>query len=116
MVKREAEMIKEIREKMRGGEGEVEILHLFKQEELKGKARLIAKVRLKPGCSIGFHEHKEEEEIFYILSGQGVVEDNGKTIAVGAGDVTLTGNGAGHSIANTGSEPLEFMAVILLYK
>jgi len=37
MVKREKDMIKEIKEQMRGGKGSVELLHIFRQEELKGK-------------------------------------------------------------------------------
>jgi len=116
MVKREAQMFKDIREKMRGGNGEVEILHVFKQEELKGKVRLFAKLRLKIGCSIGFHVHDKEEEVYYILSGKGEVDDNGKIEQVGPGDAILTGNGAGHSIRNTSTEPLDFMGIILLYE
>lgn len=115
MVRKEAEMEKDIREKMRGGAGEVEILHLFKKDELKGKARLCAKIRLKEGCSVGFHTHEKEEEIYYIISGTGEVDDDGTVSQVGPGDAILTGNGAGHSISNTGKEPLDFMAVILLY-
>ena len=116
MIKRADQMVSEIREKMRGGEGSVEILHLFKMDEMKGKARLVAKIRLKAGCSIGFHEHNEEEEIYYILSGNGEVNDGGNIAKVGPGDAVLTGNGAGHSITNAGSEPLDFMGIIILYK
>jgi mannose-6-phosphate isomerase-like protein (cupin superfamily) len=116
MIKRSADMVNEVRARMRDGTGETEILHVFRQEEMKGKARLIAKVRLKKDCSIGFHVHENEEEVFYILKGQGVVSDGKQETAVGEGDATLTGNGDGHSIRNSGETPLEFIAVILLYK
>ena len=115
MVKHESDMQQEIRTQMRGGEGEVEILHILKKEEVKGKTRLIARIRLKAGCSVGFHRHEQEEEIYYILSGKGQVDDNGKVLDIGPGDVIHTGDGAGHAIANTDSDPLEFMAIILLY-
>ncbi|HHV93996.1 MAG TPA: cupin domain-containing protein [Firmicutes bacterium] len=115
MIRRAGEMVKEVRERMRGGEGSVELLHVFKKDELKGRARLFAKITLQPGCSIGFHEHIDEEELFYILRGTGTVNDAGKEEVVKAGDAILTGGGAGHSIANTGDEPLEIMAAILLY-
>ncbi|NSW90316.1 MAG: cupin domain-containing protein [Firmicutes bacterium] len=115
MIKRSDEMVKEIRNRMRGGNGDVEICHIFKQDELKGKSRLFAKITLEPGCSIGPHEHVNEEEIFYILKGTATVDDNGKISRLNPGDALLTGGGAMHSIANAGNEILELMAVIILY-
>ncbi|OPZ88823.1 MAG: Cupin domain protein [Firmicutes bacterium ADurb.Bin419] len=115
MIKRANEMVKEIKEQMRGGKGSVEILHIFKQEELRGKARLCAKITIAPGSSIGLHQHDNEEEIFYIINGKGMVNDNGNLSEVKAGDSIITGNGATHSVENTGDELLEMMAVILLY-
>lgn len=115
MIRRSEEMLQEIREHMRDGSGKVEISHIFQHHELGGKARLCAKITLQPGCSIGFHNHDEEEEIYYIMRGTGTVNDDGREAVVTAGDAVLTGDGAGHSIANTGDEPLEIMAVILLY-
>lgn len=85
MIKRNGDMEKEVREKMRGGKGEVEILHIFRKEEMKGKMRLHARLRLPKGSSIGYHVHDGEEEVFYILSGTGLVTDNGVSAAVGPG-------------------------------
>jgi mannose-6-phosphate isomerase-like protein (cupin superfamily) len=115
VLRRKEEMTKEIRERMRGGTGEMEILHIFKQQELKGKIRLLAHLCLKQNCSVGYHTHEHEEEIFYILKGRGIVQDNDKEYEVGPGDAILTGDGAGHAIRNEQSEPLELMAIILLY-
>jgi mannose-6-phosphate isomerase-like protein (cupin superfamily) len=115
MVRKAEDMVKEIKEQMRGGKGSVEILHAFRQDELKGKCRLCAKITLQPGCSIGLHEHVNEEEIYYIMKGKGRVEDSGSTYEVNGGDAVLTGGGAAHSIENTGDVPLELMAVILLF-
>jgi len=115
MIKRASEMVTELKHQMRGGNGTVEITHIFKQDELRGKARLFARITLNKGCSIGLHEHNGEEEIFYILSGKGIVNDNGSIKEVSAGDAVLTGNGASHSIENRSEEPLVMAAVILLY-
>ena len=62
MLRRREEMVKEIRENMRGGNGKVEILHIFKKEELTGRTRLFARLKLESGCSIGYHSHENEEE------------------------------------------------------
>ena len=116
MIRRAGDMIKEIKELMRGGKGSVEIMHIFKQDELKGKARLCAKITIEPGSSIGLHQHSDEEEIFYIINGKGIVNDNGNISEFRKGDSILTGNGASHSIESIGDEPLEMLAVILLYQ
>ena len=93
MIKRSADMETEVRERMREGAGTVEILHIFRKEELKGRVRLFALLRLPKGCSIGTHAHEKEEEIFYILSGSGLATDNGTPALVGPGDAILTGGG-----------------------
>ncbi len=115
MIKTQAMMTREIRSKMRGGEGEVEFLELFAPSELTGKARLVARLTLQQGCSIGFHEHQQEEELFYVLEGEGIFTENGQETVVRSGDATLTGNGSGHSIRNDQPEPLVLMAVVLLF-
>jgi mannose-6-phosphate isomerase-like protein (cupin superfamily) len=115
MIRRKTEMEKEVRERMRDGKGAVEILHVFRRDELHGKARLFARMRLRTGCSIGYHLHDGEEEIFYILSGTGQVTEGSTTTQVGPGDAVLTTSGGGHSIENLGAEPLDFLATILVY-
>ena len=116
MIRRKGQFKTEVREKMRGGTGHVKIEHFWEPGgELKAKTRLCAKLVLDPGCSIGFHEHKGEEEVYFILRGEGVVEENGEKHLVTTGDSVLTGNGAGHSVANTGAEPLELLAFIAQY-
>ena len=115
MIKRSALMETEIRKRMREGSGEVEIKHIFKKEELKGKARLVARITLKQGCSIGSHVHGQEEEIFYVLKGEGVATENGETFILKEGDATVTGGGSSHSIENQSENPLELFAVILLF-
>lgn len=104
----------EIKEKMRGGEGSVRMLHLVDAANEK-HARLIAEITLEAGCSIGTHDHVNETEYYLIISGTGMVNDDGKDIAVGPGDAVITGNGASHNIRNTGNTPLVFHAVIVTY-
>jgi len=115
MIKTPEQMTHEIKAQMRGGTGEVEILHLFDREELTGKSRLVAKLTMQQGCSIGFHEHGQEEEIYYILEGEGVFDENGQETVVSPGTATLTGNGSGHSIRNDRPQPLVLMAIVLLF-
>lgn len=115
MIRRQAGMQKEIREKMRGGPGSVTLMHCFRPAEFGAAVRLCAKLVLPPGAGIGLHEHAGEDELYYILKGSGAVDEGAGNVAVAAGDAILTGKGAKHSIENTGVEDLEILAVITPY-
>ncbi len=115
MKKQPKDMVHEIKEQMRGGDGQVELLHVFTQDELRGRCRLFAKVTLQPGCSIGAHVHDQEEEIYYLLEGVAEADDNGTPVTLKPGDALVTGGGQSHAIANRGTVPMVMMAVILLF-
>ncbi|MDD3118674.1 MAG: cupin domain-containing protein [Victivallales bacterium] len=116
MIKKNGEYQVDLRREMRGGNGEVIIEHLWApQNELKSHTRMCARLTLKPGCSIGFHNHDGEEEIFYLVSGTAEADDNGVKVRLKAGDTMLTGGGNGHAIANNGNEDLVVMAMIANY-
>lgn len=114
MVHRQNDYRQDVRDAMRGGSGSVKIEHLW-EKELNSPTRMFSRITLEPGCSIGFHRHENEEEIFYIISGQALADDNGKEVTLYPGDTILTGNGDGHAIANSGSTPLEMLAVIIRF-
>ena len=114
MVYRRSEMKTEVKEKLRDGEGSVHFTH-FVESGTANNCRMLAEVTLEPGSSIGYHRHDTETEYYIILSGNGTVNDNGTDIPVKAGDAMVTGNGASHSIKNTGSVPLVFQAIIVTY-
>ena len=113
MIKSLRNMRIEKRNAMRNGPGSVHIQHIIEKEQLH-HARLFSEITLNPGDGIGPHTHNRETEYYYILEGTGtVVEDDGEK-SVSAGDVVITGNGESHSIINTGTVTLKFIAIILL--
>ena len=116
MIRTTGTFASEIREKMRGGNGSVKIETLWAPgADLKSKTRLCARMTLESGSSIGYHDHIAEEEVYYVISGRGLVTESGQKFPVAAGDSILTGNGAGHAIEATGTEPLVILAMIMLY-
>lgn len=82
------ETVTEVVKNMAGGDGEVTIKRILGEKELNGKCGLYAQVTIQPGSSLGYHEHKNESETYYILSGTAEYNDNGTTRTVKAGDVT----------------------------
>jgi mannose-6-phosphate isomerase-like protein (cupin superfamily) len=115
MIRKPAEMKLEVREQMRGGQGKVTFQHLFAKEEIKAKTRLCARLLLPPGASIGMHRHDNEDELFVIVKGEGVIDDGQARTPVSAGDAILTGSGAAHALENAGTDTLEVLAIIMLY-
>lgn len=114
MVIHRKEMKTEDKERLRNGEGTTRFTYLLDSASQKN-AKMFAELTLEPGSSIGYHKHESETEYYFILSGTGIVNDDGKEVGVNAGDSVVTGNGASHSIKNTGSVPLIFHAVIVTY-
>ena len=99
---------------LRDGKGTVNLKELATKEALYNHARLFSHITVEPGHSIGFHDHQNETEFFYIIRGEGLFNDNGTPVTVKAGDVCATGGGASHSMENVSDSPLEFVALIML--
>ncbi len=116
MIRKQSDFSPERRHEMRGGKGDTLFQHIWKPgEEMKSCTRLFSKIILEPGTSIGFHVHEGEEEIFFVLRGRAEVDDNGVRKILETGDSILTRGGEGHSIAASGNETLEVLAVIGTY-
>ena len=96
-----------------GGAGFIMKEALLGPEEQGDYCRMFSKVTLPPNCELGHHEHHGETETYYILSGTGMYDDNGKAIPAEPGDVFFCKDGDGHGMKNTGTEDLTFVALIL---
>ena len=95
------------------GVGEV-LIEKILDEELADKCGLYARVTLPPGAVLGYHEHHGNKECYFMLSGEGVYDDNGEKRVIRAGDVTWTADGCGHGLSNEdGKEDVVFMALII---
>jgi mannose-6-phosphate isomerase-like protein (cupin superfamily) len=68
-------------------------------------AMVFRKRALKPGSAIGYHE-QQEDEIYYVLSGRGMMKIDGKEFEVGPGDAILTRPGSSHGLKQIGKEDL----------
>ena len=112
MIKRKEEMLYRERN-MRGGVGLCKTVDLMLQEEMR-HCRLFGTITIDKGNSIGAHDHVNETEYYYILSGEGGVTESDGEKVVKAGDLVITGGGASHAIRNEQNEPLVFLALIIL--
>lgn len=103
----------EVKTNMRGGDGTVRLDAFMETSKLPVHYRLFSELTIEPGCSIGRHVHEGESEIFYVLEGQGVLDDNGTARTVQCGDVCVCYDGEAHAIANRSDKTLRFLACIV---
>ncbi len=92
----------------------MQVEKLLDERQMNGKVGLFAKVTIPPDDVLDYHEHHRETETYYILSGEGIYNDNGTEKRAAAGDVFFCEDGNGHGIRCVGEEPLIFMALIIL--
>ncbi len=65
-----------------------------------------------PGTETGFlHTHKNHEELYFFLSGNGEFQVDGKVFAVGEGSVVRVAPDGKRSVRNNGTEPLVMLCV-----
>ena len=103
------------REKLAGGEGILYGKYSFtRNDPTPGMAiKEIGWMTLQPGASIGMHTHKDNEDVYVIVSGEGTFTDSdGKKTVVRDGDITIARPGDSHALANTGKAPLIFLNFI----
>lgn len=104
----------EVRKNAAGGKGEVSLEHLLSKKQMGDKCSTFARVTIKPGSSLGYHQHKGNSETYFILQGKGVYNDNGTEVEVGPGTTTFCPDGEFHGLSNeNGTEDLVFMALII---
>ena len=115
MIRKATQMETEVRSALRGGVGNVTFQHFFKKDEITARTRLCSRLTLPPGASIGLHKHEGEDELFIVTRGKGLIDDGQTKEPVQAGDAILTGKGEAHAVINNGHEPMEIIAIIMLY-
>ncbi len=82
--------------------------------DLSGEAKCIAAVydtSLEHGQSIPQHYHPDFEEIYYIISGYGMMTIGEEKQEISRSDVVYIPPLAQHTVLNTGNVPLRFITI-----
>ena len=97
-------------EGVRSGKGMVKV---FRAPIRKDSAyAAVMRMELAPGASVGLHQHKEDEEVYAIVSGTGLFLYEGGECPAKGGDVFVTHKGMYHGLKNLSADsPLVYFAV-----
>ena len=114
LIKQVSERTKSVVSNLRGGKGDLCREDIFMPDDALGKFRLCATITIPDGCSIGEHSHGPDAEIYYILSGNLQVTDDGITKDLTPGDAVYTGGGKSHSVVNVSGKDATMLAIVML--
>jgi mannose-6-phosphate isomerase-like protein (cupin superfamily) len=92
------------------GQGRGKNSRVFDNADFDTPLKFINYVELEPESSVGLHRHGDNEEVYVVLSGNGIMTVNGERQAVKTGDLILNKPGSEHGLENTAGEPLRFLA------
>jgi quercetin dioxygenase-like cupin family protein len=100
--------IKEIPiEQAHGGSGSRQML--VKPEMVSSEHwEAMTKGFLKPGSCFDWHSHKDTDEVFIVLKGNGIYSCEGETTSYEEGDVFITHGNVEHKIEAQGLEESEY--------
>ena len=100
-------------EKPKGGRGFMESFPYKEVEGIKGEIKMFSVINLNKDSKVGFHKHEHDNEIYLMLDGRAVINDNGSEDILNPGDMMVTLKGESHSIENTSDTNIVFLAVII---
>ncbi|WP_346837899.1 cupin domain-containing protein [Microbulbifer sp. SAOS-129_SWC] len=100
---------RETAEHSHGGEGAIEVQKVFRRADFSGAWDFALRVIMPPGSSMGLHEHGEDEEMYILLDGEGLMTTDGREQRVGRGDMVLNRPGGTHGLQNDSDRPIELL-------
>ena len=94
-----------------GGAGEILFRRVFAEGDFRGPWNFVDFAVLPPGTSIGRHRHGEDEELYLVLEGEGLMELDGVEFPVRPGSVILNKPHGTHGLRNTSQRVLKLFVV-----
>lgn len=93
------------------GIGEIELVRLLSYDSFETAAHFVDFAIIPPGASVGEHTHYASEELYFILSGTGIMYLDGSQKRVHKGDIILNPLGGTHSLINDGKANIEMLVI-----
>jgi mannose-6-phosphate isomerase-like protein (cupin superfamily) len=98
-------------EQAHGGIGQVSVSRPLVSSDFVGPWHFVDYAVLPPGSTIGLHRHGEDEELYFILEGEGAMTVDGERRRVRPGDLILNSPGGTHGLENDSDQELGVLVI-----
>lgn len=96
------------------GQGQISFVRVFGGAErplpANSSLNFVDVAELPPGTSVGLHAHIDTTEVYLVLEGHGVYEQDGKCFPVQSGDI-LVNHRSSHALRNDSEAPLKIYVI-----
>jgi uncharacterized cupin superfamily protein len=103
-----------VTEQCHRGVGTINHTSIYTKADFDTKIQFINYVEIPPASSIGFHRHREDEEVYIIIEGSGIMIVNDEQTRVKPGDILLNKPHWGHELLNDSNEILRALVFEVL--
>lgn len=93
------------------GEGLAKVCRPFTSHDFIGPLNFIDYAVLSPGISIGLHKHGNDEEVYFVIQGSGLMTVNGEQCDVKKGDLIINPPFGEHGIINNTDNDLHLLVI-----
>lgn len=111
MIKNYLVTEKQRQESSHGGTGAVDLYEIWGNSDFKSNVDFIDRVVVPPGSTVGFHKHDNNEEMYIVLDGTGLMKIENKEVSISKGDMILNPVGGRHGLVNNSSENIDLLVV-----
>ena len=111
MIKNYLTAEKQLQESSHGGIATVDQYEIWGDSDFRSNVDFIDRVVVPPGSTIGFHRHGENEEMYIVLEGKGLMKIENEETPVSKGDMILNPMGGRHGLVNNSSEKIDLLVI-----
>ena len=91
------------------GEGLVRSARGLADQDFETNLQFVDYVEMPAGTSIGIHQHGDNEELYFLVEGEGVMTVDGREYLVRTGDLILNERGGTHGLRNESGAPIRLL-------
>lgn len=102
-------------ERSHGGSGLLEKVRAFSSCDFETSLAFIDYVIVPPGTTIGYHKHGDDEEVYFIIEGNGIMRDENSEVAVKKGDVVVNPRNGSHGLYNNSGDNIVILVFDVSY-
>jgi mannose-6-phosphate isomerase-like protein (cupin superfamily) len=111
MIKNYYTAEKQLQQESHGGTGPVDLYEIWGRENFKSNIDFCDRVVIPPGSSIGYHQHGNNEEMYILLEGEGLMTIDEKKFVVRKGDMILNPASGYHGLVNNSAKDIDLLVI-----